>query len=135
MRRVRQARMTLLAGLWVGWALDLELARRLLLALGHLLGILAVQLRCVHQFRRRDRLWATLLRWSRRSLREVAMAPTLAFHVKLLVVLFLPRSELPIDIVVDPLVGYVHMVRLLLRGKLLLIIGVADGDDLVILLH
>ena len=135
MRRVRQARMTLLAGLWGGWALDLELARRLLLALGHLLGILAVQLRCVHQFRRRDRLWAALLRWSRRSLREVAMAPTLAFHVKLLVVLFLPRSELPIDIVVDPLVGYVHMVRLLLRGKLLLIIGVADGDDLVILLH
>ena len=135
MRRVRQARMTLLAGLWVGWALDLELARRLLLALGHLLGILAVQLRCVHQFRRRDRLWAALLRWSRRSLREVAMAPTLAFHVKLLVVLFLSRSELPIDIVVDPLVGYVHMVRLLLRGKLLLIIGVADGDDLVILLH
>ena len=135
MRRVRQARMTLLAGLWVGWALDLELARRLLLALRHLLGVLAVQLRCVHQFRRRDRLWAALLRWSRRSLREVAMAPTLAFHVKLLVVLFLPRSELPIDIVVDPLVGYVHMVRLLLRGKLLLIIGVADGDDLVILLH
>ena len=135
MRRVCQARMTLLAGLWVGWALDLELARRLLLALGHLLGILAMQLRCVHQFRRRDRLRATLLRWSRRSLREVAVAPTLAFHVKLLIVLFLPRSELPIDIVVDSLVGYIHMVRLLLRGKLLLIIGVADGDNLIILLH
>ena len=66
---------------------------------------------------------------------EVAMTSAFTFHVELLVILFFPRSQLAIDIVVDSGVGYIHLVGLLLRSELLLIIGVADRDNLVVLLH
>lgn len=64
----------------------------------------------------------------------MAMTSAFTFHVVLFVILFFPRSQLAIDIVVDSGFGYIHLIGLLLRSELQLIIGVADSDIFVVLL-